>query len=83
MSCSPACKGQPTLLNLIYAMGIIRSPWQQVMQKKLHLAVAMGHFNGKSCHLDSAMPQVISKQHMNMLFGLDYEHFCIVYMDDL
>ena len=20
---------------------------------------------------------------MNMLFGLDYEHFCIVYMDDL
>ena len=21
--------------------------------------------------------------HMNMLFGLDYEHSCIVYMDDL
>ena len=60
MSSSPACEGQLTLPNLIYAMGIIRSPWQQVMQKRLHSAVAMGHFNGQSFHLDSAMPQVIS-----------------------
>ena len=54
-----------------------------MMQRRLHSAAAMGHFNGKSCHLDYVMHQVISRRHMNMLFGLSYEHFCIVYMDDL
>ena len=60
MSSSPVCEGQLTLPNSIYMMGIIRSPWQQLMQRRLHSAAAMGHFNGKSCHLDSVMPQVIS-----------------------
>ena len=60
MSSSPACEGQLTSPNLIYMMGIIRSPWQQVIQRRLHSEAAMGHLNGTSCHLDFVMPQAIS-----------------------